>query len=446
MLSCDWSNSESFFDQDKTTRVLAPLRSEFGRYDVFGLAVGTYEFNGPLTSFCEHCAYSSGHRGLFLIPDLPRPNETLEIFDPLPVARTIATRPDLWPGVLFWTKRGVSAFAPLPEAYGLYQDILDSFSASNSDVDHILSEFNSNQGEPESKRLLQLSDLHFGTQYALRNQAYLTLHLRTKLGSIDRVVITGDLFDNPKEADALAFRNFRTDLHSATGKDVLVVPGNHDQKLSGNTLFGMGRRLRELTKLEWSSVFVDDDLRCTFYCFDSSRDADNFARGCITRQQMMEVSTEFETKAGSRPVIRDYLSVVLTHHHPYSFRSASETLLQKAIKLAGMDEESFLRMDNADEFLRWCAGRRIPLVLHGHKHVARHVKDQIWWEQGLSREAREVTAVGCGTSLGAEGRPLSYNILEWSPSSRKWTVSFFSDPGLGTGFEEMYVAMHAADA
>jgi hypothetical protein len=445
MLGDDWNHSKDFLDQDETTRVLAPLRNEFSQYDLFGLAVGTYEFNEPLTSFCKHCAYSSGHRGLFLIPDLPYPNETLEIFDPLPVARTIATRPDLWPGVLFWTKSGVSAFAPLHEAYDLYQHILNSFHL-DFNIDRILNEFNSNQREPASKRLLHLSDLHFGTEYALRNQAYLTLHLRTKLGSIDRVVITGDLFDNPKEADALAFRNFRSDLHSATGKDVLVVPGNHDQKLSGNTFFGMGRKLRELTKLEWSSVFVDDDLHCTFYCFDSSRDAGNFARGCITRQQMMEVSTEFETKATSRPVIRDYLSVVLIHHHPYSFRSDSETLLQKAIKLAGMDEESFLRMDNAEEFLRWCVGRRIPLVLHGHKHVARHVKDRIWWEQGPSREAREVTAVGCGTSLGAEGSALSYNILEWSPSSRKWTVSFFSDPGLGTGFEEMYVAMHAADA
>jgi hypothetical protein len=260
------------------------------------------------------------------------------------------------------------------------------------------------------------------------------------------VVITGDLFDNPKENDALAFRNFRSHLHSATGKEVLVVPGNHDQRLSGNSLFGFGRKLRELTKLEWSSVFVDDNLGCVFYCFDSTRDAGDFARGCVTAQQMMEVSTEFETKAVSNPSIRDYLSVVLVHHHPYSFRSDGETPLQRVIANVGLDEESFLRMDNADEFLSWCVGRRIPLVLHGHKHVARHVQERIWWSHGQTREARQVTAVGCGTSLGVEQRPLSYNVVEWSPVTKKWTVSYFSDPGFGTGFEETYVAMHTVDA
>ena len=99
-----------------------------------------------------------------------------------------------------------------------------------------------------------------------------------------------------------------------------------------------------------------------------------------------------------------------------------------------------------EEFLSWCVGRRVPLVLHGHKHVARYKKALVEWKHGPAREWREVTAVGCGTSLGAEGRPLSYNVLEWLPSARKWSASFFSDPGLGAGFEEVYIALHGEDA
>jgi hypothetical protein len=136
----------------------------------------------------------------------------------------------------------------------------------------------------------------------------------------------------------------------------------------------------------------------------------------------------------------------LIHHHPYSFDARTETPLQRGLKAIGLSEENFLRMEGADEFLSWCVGRRVPLILHGHKHVPRHVKDRIEWKHGKEPEWREVTAVGCGTSLGAEGLPLSYNVLEWSPRSQKWSVAFFSDPGLGTGFEEAYVSLQSTSA
>jgi len=159
---------------------------------------------------------------------------------------------------------------------------------------------------------------------------------------------------------------------------------------------------------------------------------------------MIEVATLFETKLVARPTLKNYLSIALVHHHPYSFDTRTETLLQKGLQAIGLSDESFLKMEGADEFLRWCVGRRVPLVLHGHKHVSRYVKDQIKWSHGKRPDWREVTAVGCGTSLGAEGMPLSYNILEWSPASQKWSTAFFSDPGFGTGFEETYVALHLA--
>lgn len=440
--------TSSFVDPQEVAYVLSPLRDLLGRYELYGLPVGAWNDRDRLNAFAQHAAYSSEHYGLFLIPDNPGTNETLEIFDPSPIAKKITARPDLWPGILFWVRTGESAFASLEQAEELYQHIIHVMRTAADPTAHaakVLNDFNNTEeGNSGVKRLLHLSDLHFGTSYALQNQAYLTSHLKTKLNDFQRVIITGDLFDNPKKRDALAFRNFRSDLEASTGKELIVIPGNHDQKIQGNTFFGLGRRLDELAKLEWSSLEIDDDLACVFYCFDTSREAQHYARGKVTREQMIEVATLFETKLVKRPELRDYLSVALVHHHPYSFDARIETPLQKGLKAIGLSDEDFLKMDGAEDFLSWCAGRRVPLILHGHKHVPRHVKDRIKWTHGKESEWREVTAVGCGTSLGAEGMPLSYNVLEWSPRSQRWSAAFFSDPGLGTGFEETYVVLHSA--
>lgn len=334
---------------------------------------------------------------------------------------------------------GSSVFVSLDDAPGLYQRMLEGFRVGTPRVSEIMDEFARSRGDPQAKRLLQLSDLHFGSEKALENQGYLAAHLKGVLKSVQRVVVTGALFDNPKREHYLAFRNFRSDLEASTGQDLIVIPGNHDEKVRGNALRGIGQRLDEVANLEWSSLVVDDAMQCVFYCLDSSKDAPDFARGRVTREQMMEIATLFETKAAAKAALRDYLSVALIHHYPYSFKAAAETRIQKALDAVGLDEERFLRMDDADQFLTWCVGRKIPLILHGHKHVARHVTDQIEWKEKVWRD---VSAVGCGTSLGMEGLPLSYNILEWSPSTRKWSAWFFADPGFGTGFEEQYVAVH----
>jgi 3',5'-cyclic AMP phosphodiesterase CpdA len=189
----------------------------------------------------------------------------------------------------------------------------------------------------------------------------------------------------------LAFRNFRSDLEASTGQDLIVIPGNHDEKIRGNALRGIGQRLDEVANLEWSSLVIDDAMQCVFYCLDSSKDAPNFARGRVTRQQMMDIATLFETKAAAKPVIRDYLSIALIHHHPYSFKAKTETRIQKTLGAVGLDEEQFLRMDDADQFLSWCVGRRVPLILHGHKHVALHVTDTIEWKRRDGRWMWNVT-------------------------------------------------------
>ncbi|MBL8264457.1 MAG: metallophosphoesterase [Xanthomonadaceae bacterium] len=431
------------------TDVIAEILDEFGSllcdYDLFALAVGTSDKHRGVRAQAEFLAVRSKHHALFLIPDFSSTDDSLEIYDPLPLASTLATHRELWPGIVFWTPRGVTAFAQVDEVDDLFRRIQGAFVRGAGHLDWVLNDFNDRKQRSAAKRIIHLSDLHFGATSALENQAYLLSHLRSVLTAHDRVVITGDLFDNPKREDALAFRNFRSELAAASGHEPILVPGNHDQKLLGNSLFGIGSRLNEVAKLEWSSLVIDSELECVFYCFDSSRDAD-FARGRVTKQQLMEVATEFEVKANGKPEIRNYLGAALVHHHPFSFETQRETKIQRFLAKAGFSDEAFLRMEEAEGFLAWCAGRRVPLILHGHKHVPRHVKQSVNWQAGARSEWRDVTAVGCGTSLGAEGYPLSYNIVHWSAASRSWAASFYSDPGTGTGFEEQYVAMHTVGA
>ena len=176
--------------------------------------------------------------------------------------------------------------------YSRLQQDLDNLRAINT----ILEKY---QSQSVGKKILHLSDVHFGTEAALENEAYLSAHLQSISKEIGRVVITGDLFNDPRREAALAFRNFRASLSRQRGEDVVVIPGNHDQKCMGN----FGSPLGQLATLEWTSLFVDQEMRCVFFCFDSSRDAD-LARGKITVQQMKEVATEFETKCIALPEIR----------------------------------------------------------------------------------------------------------------------------------------------
>ncbi|MGH7230230.1 MAG: hypothetical protein ACREJU_02590 [Nitrospiraceae bacterium] len=103
-------------------------------------------------------------------------------------------------------------------------------------------------------------------------------------------------------------------------------------------------------------------------------------------------------------------------------------------------------MEDADDFLNWCAHRHVPLILHGHKHVQRHVTKKMEWDENGVRCQCDVTAVGCGTSLGAEGLPLAYNILTVVPGSKRWSVAFWSDPGDGSGFVQQSVQVHVMDS
>jgi predicted phosphodiesterase len=435
-VSASGKGYDEVLDDETVMRCLAPLRPLLSGYKLYALTVGDYKNDEKLAAFVDHAGYSSGSHAIFLSPNLPFSNE-LDLLDPFPAMSLIAEQPETWPGILFWSRSGEACFAGLKDAYELYERLRQVFESPSHGIaiDEIL---RVHRSKGQSKKLLQLSDLHFGNKDAIKNQAYVLGHLESILKEVDRVVITGDLCNGPKEDQSLAFGNFRASIHRFSGKDPIVIPGNHDQKWCGN----IGSPSGEKAKLEWSSLHLDDDMRCVFYCFDSSRDA-ALARGKVTRQQMMDVATLFATRSAVNAAAKDYLPIALVHHHPFSFETEPVSVLGRIFAKFGLTDERFLRMDDAEAFLGWCAKRGVQVVLHGHKHVPRHVSQMIAIQGEIGAASREINAVGCGTTLGAEGKPLSYNLILWDPASRRWSVSFFADPGDGSGFARQKVALRS---
>lgn len=414
----------------ETADVLNELREAYQGFAFFACAVGSSDVHDEVTALAEYLAYRSRGAGLVLIPSAEHAGEPLTILDPIPAFTVAIEQRTSWPGILFWTKSGIAAFASVEEAPVLFEKLLMLTHADMSNprsLEDVLSSFRTRE---LGIRILHLSDLHYGRSEAAENEALLLAHLDTELEKVHRVVITGDLFDNPQRQDAVLFRNFRAALVRRTGKDPVVIPGNHDQKWLGN----LPAAKRQVADLEWSSLVIDDELQCSFFCFDSSRDGE-LARGRVTSEQLRDVATIFETMATRNPRIREFLPVALIHHHPFSFEVQQETFVQRILRRFGLSDEQFMKMLDADQFLNWTAKRKIPLILHGHKHVQRHFQKKI----NVDDTWYNVSAVGCGTSLGAEGYGLSYNVLTWNPHSRSWSVSFFADPGDGSGFSRQCI-------
>lgn len=161
-----------------------------------------------------------------------------------------------------------------------------------------------------------------------------------------------------------------------------------------------------------------------------------FARGRITKTQFRQLGGEYRNLIASRSELKGYLPIVLVHHHPFSFEVSAETLVQKALKAIGLGDEKLLVLANADELHHWCMDWNIKTILHGHKHKARYVEREVVRESNHAR----LTAIGCGSSLGAEGSPVSYNLLEWEPNSQRWIASFFESIN-GGAFRETVAAV-----
>lgn len=165
------------------------------------------------------------------------------------------------------------------------------------------------------------------------------------------------------------------------------------------------------------------DQKLVFFCFDSSRTGD-LARGAVEPDQLLHVGTSFGVD-NARGRLSDHLKIALVHHHPYPYTPEREIPIIDPRSWVGREE--LIEFRGAPGFLSWCAARGIGLVLHGHKHIPRLVHDRVAVGPRADDEQREITTVGCGSSLGANspttsssgypGRRAGMWISSWPPGT-----------------------------
>lgn len=354
-----------------------------------------------------------------------------DLLDPFPALSSVLAQRADFKGTLCWNWSGDSAL--LIEEKTPVEKLLGMVREEPRFLWRLIKDEARKTSLPPSFHILHMSDLHFGTDAARENLRYVERRVRTEIektraeGGAVQPVITGDLMDTPDDRHLEEFEGFRDRVQSIAQTNVIVIPGNHDMKMKGF----LGRQFETVAQLEWSSVIRSEVAKALFLCFDSSKDAD-LARGKITDDQFKDVATRLDGQA-DRAKIEGWIRIALVHHHPFS----TEEDELDTIPMLRIREEKYLRMENGEQLVKWCARRNVPLILHGHKHKPRFIGRELEHEGGT----RMVRAVGCGTSFGVEGKPLSYNWITWNPDSRSWTLSFFADPGDGSGFQAKRLAL-----
>jgi hypothetical protein len=220
-LSRSRSEKEETVSPTRVERVLDPLRSQFSDYPLYALAIGRDErVRERARRFARQPMYG---QMLVLIPEHERSLTNFEVLDPVPVFSRALHSIQKWPGFLFWTTNGVSTFAGSDEAEELVGELRSRAEpgrrprrrwpefGSVVGFDDVLRR-HASRSRRHSRRLLHLSDLHFGTRHALENQSLLEAELEEVVTEVDRVVITGDLIDSPKKEHATLFANFKNRL------------------------------------------------------------------------------------------------------------------------------------------------------------------------------------------------------------------------------------------
>lgn len=300
------------------------------------------------------------------------------------------------------------------------------------------SNFPENIIESHSARLLWLSDLHFSSdhhafplQEGVQRGNKLAEAIREDLDGqgfqeVGGIVITGDLTWKASKQEFALVRSFLDDImswSSLTPSQIIFCPGNHDIAFSDKPwekgalvteATGASKKNFEQTYSDLFSVVPNLYLASgrrfllarSFVVEIASLNSSYLhqtenvfqGHGFVGEEQRSFVATEMRWRDHDVDVPRPF-RVVLLHHH-----------LVPVIpeELAVYEQQSSLVYD-AGALCNWVVRHRVNLVLHGHMHHTKVVK-----------EARSLGLVKGNTqwheftvaSLGSTGVDLSHNLLD----------------------------------
>lgn len=259
--------------------------------------------------------------------------------------------------------------------------------------------------EPESVRILQISDTHFTKKLATRGSRWGSRAIGTpshdfaritalqaalaRLGpdAYDHLVVTGDVSTDGSRAALELARTYIEDdsIQDPISKRLVlyglnsrgkctVLPGNHDRYRGSLALQRRSRR--------FESVFEDRSYpyvktlpppragapSIAFFVFDSTQtlrlqervfSADTLparvARGEVSSAECQFLVRESKDLSKQEPEVM--VKIALLHHHPLPPPASDRLARLKS-------------MDNSKEFVAACLEAGINLVLFGHQHIA----------------------------------------------------------------------------
>lgn len=177
-------------------------------------------------------------------------------------------------------------------------------------------------------RLVQLSDLHFGSLF-LQDVFDAVVDEVNKLGP-DAIVITGDLTD---EGILPQFEKARSEIGRFNCDNVIVIAGNHDYRHTGYLLFKKFFPTKHVYEF-------DDAVILTLGTARPDRD-----EGEVGHRQNLWMEKTLAKY--------DKVKVVAMHHH--------------LVGIPDTGTDKILILD-AGDVLRTCLQSKVNLVLCGHKH------------------------------------------------------------------------------
>lgn len=229
------------------------------------------------------------------------------------------------------------------------------------------------QSEPESFRFVQLTDIHIGKVYSLRNEKQRLIDIFTYVNSEiqpDFIVLTGDSID---WYNSNAPRNVFIDLQEAiqhSDVPVFVVPGNHD-RYQRRLLFlyfpyfdlsSYHSYINPINDYSWSYAGVNFIFLDSGYDYSRWEIKPDFwyqtpeASG-LTNTQMYLIKNVFGNSI---------LNQIIMMHHPAVNDEDDRGLFYVPNNLPSGNDECIAF--NREEFINYCKNFNVSLVLSGHTH------------------------------------------------------------------------------
>jgi hypothetical protein len=288
--------------------------------------------------------------------------------------------------------------------------------------------------------LAHLSDLHIKGRDDVDALRALTGSLSNELAKLrhgtERIylILTGDLVDAPTPEALRVAKNFVQNLERELPlcTPPFLVPGNHDVKKVGGSLFRDNRdaffNVFPSAKGVWHRTFENDGLE--LIGLDSNGDA-KFARGKLSQMAydgLVASSNHLAQQIRQQEHNRSAhevgeLRVLALHHHPLPLAEG-----EGFKELGFIPDEGFMYLQSPATFLSAAISLGCHVILHGHRHVfglARYSLPRLGNENA---SWSTIYVLSCPSSTGVNC-DAGFNILEFGevegPSSFRQELRVF---------------------